>query len=87
MGQVVGVGGKLEASCMLCYDNLDYIAMILRSASIGPNMHRQPIEMSHNHWCQFQMNAFNVVPSMGPIVSVMNLHHQQTHSRKEDPVS
>ena len=28
------------------------------------------------HWDQFQTHAFHVVPSMGPIVSVMTLHDQ-----------
>ena len=40
--------------------------------------------MSHYHWGQFQTHAFHVVPSMGPIVSVVNLHGQQIHSRKAD---
>ena len=29
--------------------------------------------MSHYHWGEFQTHAFHVVPSMGPIVSVINL--------------
>ena len=33
--------------------------------------------MSLYHWGEFQTHAFRVVPSMGPIVSVVNLHGQQ----------
>ena len=40
--------------------------------------------MSQHHWGEFQTHAFHVVPSMSPIVSVMNLHGQKTHSRKAD---
>ena len=29
---------------------------------------------SHYHWGEFETNAFHVVSSMGPVVSVMNLH-------------
>ena len=38
--------------------------------------------MSHHHWGEFQTHAFHVVPSMSPIVSVVNLHGWQTCSRK-----
>ena len=39
-------------------------------------------KMSPYHWGEFHTHAFHVVPSMGPIVSVMNLQGWQTHSRK-----
>ena len=30
--------------------------------------------MSHYHWGELRTHAFHVVPSMGTIVSVVNLH-------------
>ena len=32
---------------------------------------------SHYHWGKFETHAFHVVPSMGPVVSVTNLHGWQ----------
>ena len=40
--------------------------------------------MSPYHWGKFQTNAFHVAPSIGPIVSVMNLQGRQSRSRKAD---
>ena len=40
--------------------------------------------MSHYHWGEFQTHAFHVVPFIGAIVSVMNLHGRKTCSRKAD---
>ena len=42
--------------------------------------------MSHYHWGEFQTHAFHVyiVPCIGPIVSVMNLHGWKTCSREAD---
>ena len=40
--------------------------------------------MSHYHWGEFQTHDFQVVPFIGPIVSVMNLHDRETCSRKAD---
>ena len=50
---------------------------------MGPNMLRwyKVVSLSLG---EFQIDAFHVVPSVGPIVSVMNLQGWQTHSRKAD---
>ena len=41
--------------------------------------------MSYYHWDEFQTNAFHVVPSMGPIISVILIYMViKTHSRKAD---
>ena len=34
-------------------------------------------------WGQFQSHGFHVVPSLGPIISVMTLHGRQTHPRAD----
>ena len=59
---------------------------------IGPNMLRWHKEenmnlpalanlMSPYHWGEFQTHAFHLVPSMGPIFSVVNLQSWQTRFR------
>ena len=48
------------------------LVMSPRSVSREPNILRGPKETSHYHWGEFQTYAFHVVPSMGPIVSVVN---------------
>ena len=46
--------------------------------AIGPNMLEGLIqETSHYHWGEFQTHLFHVVPSMGPIVLVVNLYGWQ----------
>ena len=48
-------------------------AMGSRSASYMPNHTWVALEMSPYRWGKVHIHAFHVAPSMGPIVSVMNL--------------
>ena len=58
-----------------------------RSASHGPKHAKRAKGMSHYHWDQFQTHAFYVMPSMGPIVSVVTLIGRQNSPYKSRPVS
>ena len=40
--------------------------------------------MSHYYWDEFQTHAFHVAPSIGSIVSVVNLHGQKNSLQKVD---
>ena len=81
-GGVGGVGGMGGGGRWAAGDGLKLplgligLAMSSRSAShIGSNTLRGPKRhLSHYHWGEFQSHAFHVAPSMGPIVSVVNLH-------------
>ena len=43
--------------------------------------------MSQQHRGEYQTHASHVVPSMGPIVSVVTLHGRQNQLYKSRPVS
>ena len=55
---------------------LSEVSMSQRSASHRPKHAQRTYETSHYHWSEFQIHAFHVVPSIGPIVSVTTLHGQ-----------
>ena len=49
--------------------------MSKRSASHGPKTHSEGLrDILLLYWGEFQTQTFHVVPSMGPIVSNVNLH-------------
>ena len=58
------------------------LAMSSRSANHRHGHAQGAKEMSHYH--RFQTQSFHVVPSIDPIVSVVNLYGQKTHSIKAD---
>ena len=43
--------------------------------------------MSHYHWGEFQIHTFYVMPSMDPIVSVVNFQGQQNSLQKTDQLT
>ena len=43
--------------------------------------------MSHQHRGEYQTHISHLVPSMGPIVSVVTLHGGQSQLKKNRPVS
>ena len=45
------------------------------------------IRTSPHYWGEFQTHAFHVAPSMGPIVSIVNLQGQKNSLKKTRPVN
>ena len=43
-----------------------------------------PTETSCYHWGEFQNYAFHLMPSMGPVVSVVNFQGHKNSSRQAD---
>ena len=60
------------------------LAMSPRSVSHRPKHTQMAKEMSYYHWSELQTHAFHVVPSMSPIVSVVNLHDRKYSLKKTD---
>ena len=48
-----------------------------RSASHRPRQDWRALETSHQHMDEYQTHTSHLVPSMGPIVSVVTLHSRQ----------
>ena len=77
-GGGVGGGGGWEAGGGLHRPTgLFGVAMSPRSASHRPRHDWRALR--HQHRGEYQTHTSHVVPSMGPIVSVVTLHGRQNH--------
>ena len=84
----VGIGGGWEAGGGLHRPiGLFGVAMRPRSASHRPRHNWRALKTSHQHRGEYQTHTSHLVPSMGPIVSVMTLHGRQNQLYKSRPVS
>ena len=83
----MGCWREVEHSVRIVWTS--FIAMSLRSARHKTKYAYRQSNTFHYHWGQFQAHTFHVVPSMGPIVSVINLQdqEQQNSLKKSRPVS
>ena len=77
-GGGAGGGGGWEAEARL-NPPLELFGLAMRSisASHRPKHVQMAKEMSPYRWGEFQTHAFHVIPSMDPIVSVVNLYGWQ----------
>ena len=75
-GGAGGGGWEAEGGLYLSI-GLFGVAMNPRSASHRRRQDWRALGTSHQHRGEYQTHTFHLVPSMGPIVSVMTLHGWQ----------